>query len=360
MAEEVVQPPPSPSRDKKGGSFNIEIAAAVLLGVLAIAFSAWQVRTAGPSTTGTQTFLFNCLQFICTAGFAWFSTKAASRHEFQQSLKQFAISAYRRVADIERIVNRLHDEITDMIAEAPKSEITNLRIVDAIVSDTSHVVRSSISDWGDVIGEELLAIEQVKRLEQEKAQLEKNERPARPGSRTDDVRREVEKLTETIASIVSTLPPKLQLETEAETSPSRAVRRAARTLARDHHAEDGLRLNLFTRGGIYPSERDYQTLKRGEPLFIIWSKDREGGMDATDKAGRTVGRLLNRTNLPYDQMTQAMEMCFGPPPIALEFLTEGEHYPPEADENKGEETVSLEVRVRSIPLLKLGSTDKGR
>src|ERR1700730_15326474 len=93
---------------------------------------------------------------------------------FEQSLKKFAISAYRRIADIERMVERLHTEVREMISDAPKSEITNLRIVDAIVSDTGQLVRSSISAWADVIGEELLAIERIKRLEHEKELLRKD------------------------------------------------------------------------------------------------------------------------------------------------------------------------------------------
>jgi hypothetical protein len=55
-----------------------------------------------------------------------------------------------------------------------RSQVGSLRIVEAILSDTTQLVRSSISDWGDVIGDELLAIERIKRLEREKEQIHTN------------------------------------------------------------------------------------------------------------------------------------------------------------------------------------------
>src|ERR1700674_5647431 len=129
MAE--VQDPEAPKKSHQ--SANVELVAAIILGALALLCFFWQVRTVGAHTTATETFLFNSLQFILTAGFAWFSTRAISRIEFEQSLKKFAISAYRRIDDVEKMVDRLHNQVREMMSAAPKSEITNLRIVDAIV-----------------------------------------------------------------------------------------------------------------------------------------------------------------------------------------------------------------------------------
>ena len=90
---------------------NYELIAAGTLGVLVIACFAVQALALSEKTTKLETILFNCLQFLLTVGFAWFGTKAASRTEFEASLKRFAISAYRRISDIEEIVQRLQIKI---------------------------------------------------------------------------------------------------------------------------------------------------------------------------------------------------------------------------------------------------------
>jgi hypothetical protein len=298
---------------------SIELVVAAILGTLALACFVGQELTVGAHTTATETFLFNGLQFILTAGFAWFSTRAISRIEFEQSLKKFAISAYRRIADIERMVDRLQQEIRDMISDMPKSDPTNLRIVDAIVSDTAQLVRSSISDWGDVIGEELLAIERIKRLEREKELLHKDEVSAKAGSEIEIARKDIE---EAIATIQRTLPPRLQLEADSEALAAQSTRRAGQWLARQHRDQDGLRMTIVT-GSDYLSERDRNSLKTGEILFA--DKNEGGSIDVRDKDGLGVRRLQNPTPLTYDNFVKCFGQCYGAMPISLEFLSlEGE------------------------------------
>ena len=224
--------------------------------------------TVGTHSSASETLLFNLLQFILTSGFAWFSTRAVSRIEFEESLKKFAISAYRRVADIERMIDRLHTEIEEMISSAPRAESTNLRITEAIVSDTAQIVRSSISDWGDVIGDELLAIEKIKRLEQEKQRLR-----AIDDSEEKPESADVKDIEKTIQQILRTLPPRLQLEAESDKVTTAYTQRAAEWFARRHKDESGLRLTVVT-GDSYLHDRDQKTIQIGEVLLV--ESDREG------------------------------------------------------------------------------------
>src|SRR6476646_7497739 len=89
------------SRSKEA---KIEIIAAVVMGSLAIGCFVVQGISTGPTTTKLETSLFSTLQFLLTAGFSWFSSRAVSRADFETSLKRFAISAYRRIADVEHII----------------------------------------------------------------------------------------------------------------------------------------------------------------------------------------------------------------------------------------------------------------
>ncbi len=319
---------------------------AVVLGALALLCFTWQVRTVGAHSTATETFLFNSLQFFLTTGFAWFSTRAASRLEFEQSLKKFAISAYRRIADIERMVDRLHSEVREMILDAPKSEITNLRIVDSIVSDTSQLVRSSISDWADVIGEELLAIERIKRLEHEKELLQKDNIEASPKI-SSELGTSLQNIENAIAKIQSTLPPRLQLVAEIQDQTSESVERDARSLARKHRRQEGLRLTAGTStGDLYPHDRAVKDLVPGEVLSTV--KSPSGGIDIADKLGHRMGRLLNETGGSYTRFEKALGRCYGDGPLPVEFV--GIEMQKTSD--NGDTVTWMTVKVLAEPLLR--------
>lgn len=285
---------------------NVEFVIAVTLGLLVLACFITQVRRSGSQVTPTEVFLFNLLQFFLTTGFAWFSTRALSRIEFEQSLKKFAISAYRRIDDIERMVDRLRREVRQMISETPKDEAANLRIVDAIIADTGQVVRSSISDWGDVIGEELLAVERLKRLEREKDLLNQDDASHRFSGAVNDP---LKKIESAIARIESTLPAPLQLARDSnQERESRSVGRAMQWLEKERQRENGVSLTAVC-GNIYPSERDPFTLEPGEVLMA--GRLIGGGIDLKDRNGRAVARLLNGSKEPYDRFASALSLVYG-------------------------------------------------
>jgi hypothetical protein len=50
------------------------------------------VKQERDKTTKLETVLFNILQFLLAVEFAWFSTRAIVRGEFEGSLKRFAVA----------------------------------------------------------------------------------------------------------------------------------------------------------------------------------------------------------------------------------------------------------------------------
>jgi hypothetical protein len=267
--------------------------------------------------------------------------------EFEQSLKKFAISAYRRIDDIERMVDRLQHEVRQMVSEAPKGEATNLRIVDAIIADTGQVVRSSISDWGDVIGEELLAVERIRRLEREKELLKKDDASPRI---TGELSEALEKIELSIAKIESTLPAQLQLAREPEEDEHyRSFRRALRWVEKEGRQPAGFVLSAVS-GGIYPSERDPSTLTPGEAL--VAARLTGGAINVLDDQRRAVGRVLNRSEQSYDSFASALGYVYGDDPIPVEFLRVTKE---EVDaENK--KMVSLELKITADPVRRRSSS----
>lgn len=292
---------------------NYELIAAITLCLLAVACFILQALSMSPTTSRVETALFSCLQFLLTAGFTWFSTRAVSRHEFEQSMKRYAISAYRRIADIERLVSRLQRVVGKMITE--DAETNNLSVIEAMVSDAEQIVRSSIADWADVIGEELLAIEKIKRLEQEKVELSEEKPDHSKPSEYDEA---LKGLNDQIADLKSRLPARLQFVASDSDERSASDRHAADWMAGQHKRERGLRLTVVT-GDEYTYDREFSTLGIGEILHTVKSQENEA-LDVVDVSGKILGRLQNNSPLDYDQFAQALENCFGKTPLSLKVI----------------------------------------
>ena len=297
------------------GSFHsktVEVVAAICLGVLAILAFVTQAVTVS-NASPRETALFNLLQFILTTGFAWFSTRAISRQEFEGSLRRFAIGAYRRIADINILTNRLHNEVSSMISEAPTGESHQLRIVHAIVADTCQVVQSSIADWADVIGDELVAIQTINKLESEKEELT----TAKIAQQNTPESDQIQKIDRQIAALTDKLPSQLKFGVNAENRRRRWESHAAQWFADQHTETNGLLLPVVTGDG-YRHDRDYEELADGE--LLTSTKDEFGSLDVVDSGGRVLGRIQNKTPLDYPDFVRALEVCFGAGPLDLQLV----------------------------------------
>ena len=197
---------------KKGYQNKIDWIVATVLVIIFLGCLALQVLSLSDKTTKLETVLFNILQFLLAVGFAWFSTRAIVRGEFEVSLKRFAVSAYRRISDIENIVASLKSKVAEMRAKNPERDSHDLELIEAIVHDTARIISSSRADWSDVIGEEMLALETIRRLESEKAEIKIS--PATSVTKPDSDFR-VKQIDQKIDTLVSRLPAPLQYQYEA-------------------------------------------------------------------------------------------------------------------------------------------------
>lgn len=283
---------------------RLDTIAAVTLAVLALAAFGVQALTVGPQTTQLETVLFNLLQFLLSTGFAWFGSRAVTKTEFEDSLKRFAISAYRRVADIEVMVARLQARIDSMRADRPVDECHDLNVIAAVVDDTSQVVNSSIADWADVIGAELMAIERIRYLERRKDEIESTE-TADP---TAELRAKVQEIDKQIASLTSALPPRLRMDVARETRTPYQKRFAAQWMADRHREQDGLRLRVVA-GAQYRCDRDVESVTFQEPLYLDLTA--QDGIAVFDSSGLALGRALNNSPQPYREFRDTLAMCYG-------------------------------------------------
>lgn len=329
------------SKQTKGlHSKQIEIIAAIAIGILAIAAFGVQAFFLSEKTTPLETVLFNCLEFLLTLGFTWFSTRAISRSEFENNLKRFAISAYRRISDIEIMTKKLQHEVHSMISECPIDEVHNLKLIGAIASDTAQVIRSSISDWADVIGDELITIEKIKRLEHDKEELTIKDSDY-DAYGVGELKSGVSMINQQIEKLTSSLPALLQIDSINRPTRIRENEHAAEWLTRSHKNQGGLRITCVT-GDDYAHDRDFKTLKLGEELHTV--KGENGAFDIADKEGAILGRLQNNSPLGYFEFVSAMELCYGTDSIMLEVIRLSE------EEKRGKTIYGwFEVKVVSAP-----------
>lgn len=297
---------------KKNITYPIEIIVAIVLGLLAIASFVLQALTFSSKTAGTETALFNMLQFLLTIGFTWFTTRAISKSEFDKSLKRFAISAYRRIADIEKMIHRLRASISQMTQQSPKSSQNDLHIVAAIVEDTLQVVKSSIEDWADVIGDELIALERLRRLKREKAELRSS---AELTGVLEPQAEEIKNIETQIDHIRSKLPPNLFIISERDEEYKEIV--GADWLADRHKDMNGFHLKVVA-GGDYSTEPDPEKVNLKQKLTTHRTED--NALDLYGENSDILGRVLNPLPYNYDQSVRAIERCYGTTELNVEFL----------------------------------------
>jgi hypothetical protein len=136
--------------------------AASLLGVVALIII--QVSTASHATA-LEVALFNVLQFIFSLIFAWLLSHAVSEDQFRERQKRFAMACFRRVKEIERSLLRLQDYVM-ITRSAGREELSEaISVIRIGLEGAQDNVRSSIADWGDVIGSALEVANEVSRLQ---------------------------------------------------------------------------------------------------------------------------------------------------------------------------------------------------
>lgn len=312
------------SDNKKGVS--LEIITATTMGIVAVACFVIQVFSLNDKTTNTEVALFNTLQFFLTMAFSWFSTRAISKSEFEKSLKKHAVSAYRRISDIDSMVLMLKTEVSEILKSKPSAETADIRVIDALISSTSHIVCSSSDDWADIIGDEILSVEKLKRLERDK---EEENKKIRLTGRVAAEEAKLANLEASIEQLKSSLPK--SLAREASHSKKEDIKlsmpRAISWLTRKHEHESGLVLR-FVAGEGYSDEKDSGKINYTAIKQMTRDKEEEG-INLVDEQGAILGRVLNPLPSTYDEASMAIEQTYGGFPIDVEYLGKDEDYEPE-------------------------------
>lgn len=199
---------------KKQSPGLLEIFLLVISLIATIAVIIIQIINSSRPLSQLETSLFSVTQFIFSILFGWLITRLVTKNEYYENLKDYGLSAYRRIRDIKRSLFRLRNVITENRDKYPKEKTHELDILLKIVDDVDDTVVSSIADWGSIIGSEVKKAETIETLEDQLHQVYAtgNLQTISNGERN----LEIQKIRSEIANLNAGLPPELQVNLDTE------------------------------------------------------------------------------------------------------------------------------------------------
>lgn len=266
---------------------------AALLAVATVVTIGLQLANADSEPTPLESALFSVLQFVFSLGFAWTLARVASHREFRDNQKQFAIAAYRRIKEIDRAIDRVIGRISAHMKDADPATCVELDVIREISRGIKESIISSTADWGDIIGDEIEAVERIEALRRAEWESRDDSPPDDTASPTREPKRKSPPAGDEIKALVKSLPPSLRIISEEKTEVNDA-RAECRRLLQSEYNENGY---LTIRGFSDPeTERDIFELKEGDKLTVSISDfgDRVASAIARDAKGKVVGIMLNK------------------------------------------------------------------
>jgi hypothetical protein len=286
---------------------------AIVLGILAVVTLCVQIYRCSGQMTQTEVALFGILQFVFSVAFAWILSRVSYRREFEQSQRNFAIAAYRRIREIEHAVERLLSRIRSRREQAQDDVLSELDVIQEVVIGILATSRSSISDWADIIGDEIAVVEELEHLRKLKADELPSPREIVPDVDgelgTSDLRQRLESWATKMETLIEKLPTSLQVyerqRAEEEDSRSRALAAVSKDIQKN-----GGRLILE---GFWESNAGFDTDIRE---FVVGDKftvtlnfvsSRSTVLVLKDRSARNVGVIVNKYLVSsYDKFALAV------------------------------------------------------
>ncbi len=177
-----------------------------LVGVLGLIFV--QVLFA-ETASRLESSLFNVLQFVFSLAFTWLLAGSISEAHFRNAQRSFAISAFRRIKEIERSISRLQTHVEpseNLLSDSLKETIS---IVRAGLASTQDNIRSSIADWSDVIGDEIEVANEVERLANIRDEITTHDAKPAKSSGDDRLNKKLEEINAQISELKDQLPKEI-------------------------------------------------------------------------------------------------------------------------------------------------------
>jgi len=187
---------------------SLALLGAIIIAAAIVFYLEFTIETEGPNDDK----LFGALEFFLSVAIGWVGQSIAAREDLQRNLRQYAISAYRRISDIRRSVNRMHSAIEQIAKSQAQPGQTLVGTLRAIADEMSDTVSSSVLDWADIIGPDLGKVRRIQELQE----MIRVSPPAVKTSREEADARSTREIKEEIEKLRSDLPYLLQAATLQE------------------------------------------------------------------------------------------------------------------------------------------------
>lgn len=279
-----------------------------IIGIILVVVIGLEIYSAS-NATKTETALFGIMQFILSIAIGWFLSQKNSQNEFTDKQRQFAISAYRRIKEVESTAIRLMKGLNDEIRTCKTKEDSyalNIALVRA--EEILETTESSKLDWADVIGEEITKIEQLEKLKRTRTRVETEETDKRSDGESLDTSGKLVEIQQKLEAIKNSLPEQLKLLAELEDEEEDPVDEAELELAKNGY----IVLRGFADDEMeFP--RDVQTCEIGENLSISLEdySDRIATLIARDSNDQRLGSFIRKFSGDYDEFTHAVCEAMG-------------------------------------------------
>ncbi|PKN21884.1 MAG: hypothetical protein CVU68_06120 [Deltaproteobacteria bacterium HGW-Deltaproteobacteria-3] len=251
------------------------------------------------NTTKLEVSLINALQYICSIGFTWLLSVVVFNNTYNDKQKKFAIGAFRRVKEIERNIKRTREYIDQSLKDGGDLK-SCLSVAKFSLVNAQDTINSSISDWADIIEDELEISAQIERL---------------GSSSINDIgyKTENRNVKKEIASLSKKLPPELRHNVSVEFDKRHQIKEAVVYLGKKIIDDEFIELRGFwePRTGLM---KDLAGVEVGSKVYIARgiTETRTGAILMYNEAGESLAVVTNRCiGAPYDVFADAIDEVFG-------------------------------------------------
>lgn len=252
------------------------------------------------SLTPKELLLIDAIQFISSLWFGWVISFIFSERSFQERQKKFAISAYRRIKEIENLSDRIISRIRsrEKVSKAVGSELDTFK---EMMLSLRGTVQSSKADWGDIIGDEIRTLEEIEKVE--RSEHTPNETLAR------------------IEELLARLPSSLEIEARQSLGFERILSAA------EEYKAQLVDQGYITLEGFWDQtfEEDIFDLPIGSILQVRIDDvaGRIGALIASTINGKSVGVIINTSDCNYDEFIEALTRVLGRSKFQVEYTKKG-------------------------------------
>ena len=259
----------------------------ISLGVLIIlATTVFIVRIFIPDVVNSALVntLFSFFEITFSLLIGFLLQRIDSEKRFYKDLKKYGLSAYRRITDISKSLERAKLEISHRRRMKSDEKISELDIIDAIVDGVNETVKSSITDWMDIIGDDLKTQERLQVLESKLTiQKTSQDESGNNEKKINELQKEISELRNKLPAIL--LEQARLLEVNIDTNLGKMVETTSSFILKIAYLHDGKEDDFIS-----------QAKERKPYKFCTQFDERDGhisGIIVFDNQDTLIGQIMN-------------------------------------------------------------------